>query len=275
MKNSAKNVIVAILKIVLVSAIALLLASISASVIYSIFENSDINFLIIYVFDSLIKFAISLLAIWLFLRFFDKKKLSELGFKLNGHWFNVLAGIIVSSLIILVGTAIILITKNAEIHFFNIQAEYLICSFIITAFAAAIEEVVFRGYVLNVLRNICEKKIAILISALFFLAFHLLSPDFSLLAFINVFLAGILLGLLYIRKMNLWLPIAFHIFWNFIQSILGYSVSGGEEMPAIFTIEYAQENVINGGDFGFEGSLICSILLFVTILFAHKKHKSL
>ena len=270
MKISAEKLIVAILKIVFVSVLALLLASISVSVIYSIFENSDINLLIINIFAGIVEFAVSLLVIWFFLRFFEKKKLSELGFTINGHWFDILAGIIMPLLILLTGTAIILITKNAEIHFFNIQVEYLICSFIILVFAAATEELICRGYILNVLINVCGKNAAILISSLFFSAFHLFNPDFSLLGFLNIFLAGILFGLLYVRKMNLWLPIVFHIFWNFIQAILGYNVSG-MEMPAIFTLEYAQENIINGGEFGFEGSLICIILLFVTILFAYRK----
>jgi CAAX amino terminal protease family. len=274
MKFSAKNVIVAILKIVFVSVLAILLASISASVIYSIFEDSDINFFLIEIFAGIVEFTISLLVIWFFLRFFENKKLSELGFTINGHWFDILAGIIMPLLIFLTGTAIILITKNAEIHFFNIRAEYLICSLVILVFAAATEELICRGYILNVLINVCGKNAAILISSLFFSAFHLFNPYFSLLGFLNIFLAGVLFGLLYVRKMNLWLPIAFHIFWNFFQSILGYNVSGMEK-PAVFTLEYAQENIVNGGEFGFEGSLICSILLFVSILFAYKRNKSL
>jgi membrane protease YdiL (CAAX protease family) len=135
----------------------------------------------------------------------------------------------------------------------------------VIALWAITEEIVFRGYILGNLTTIFGKNTAVLIGSLIFSAFHLLNPDISLLAFLNIFLAGLFLGFLYVKTMNLWLPASFHIFWNYSQSLLGYSVSG-IEMPAIFTMENAQANIVNGGEFGFEGSLICSILLVIAIL---------
>jgi membrane protease YdiL (CAAX protease family) len=165
----------------------------------------------------------------------------------------------------LAGTGIILFTNNAEIHFFGGKFNYLFSSFIVIILLAITEEIVFRGYILKNLTTFCGKNTAVLIGALLFATFHLLNPNISLLSFLNIFLAGLLLGFLYVKTINLWLPISFHIFWNYIQSLLGYSVSG-EEMPSIFTLEYANSNLINGGEFGFEGSLVCSILLIIAIL---------
>jgi hypothetical protein len=39
---------------------------------------------------------------------------------------------------------------------------------------------------------------------------------------------------------------------KYTQAIFGFNVSGGG-LPSIFTIEFEQPNLINGGDFGFEG----------------------
>jgi hypothetical protein len=33
-----------------------------------------------------------------------------------------------------------------------------------------------------------------------------------------------------------------------------------------FTLEYANSNLVNGGEFGFEGSLMCGILLLIPVV---------
>jgi len=269
-----KNRIVALVTIISVAMVCVLLANIVAELTSSLLTNLGVSYLVAWVVEGVILFVVSLLIVWAALHFLSKKDFSVLGFDLKTCWFaDVLIGTAIAFVIISIGTAFILLTNNAEIRFFtDSRVDYLLCSFVIIIFAAAAEEVLFRGYFLNVLTSVYGKNIAILISALIFSVFHLLNPDVSLLAFLNIFIAGILLGLLYVRKMNLWLPIVFHAVWNFLQSILGYSVSGSG-MPSIFTLEYSQTNLINGGEFGFEGSVVCTVLLLTTTIFVYCKTK--
>ena len=81
-------------------------------------------------------------------------------------------------------------------------------------------------------------------------------------------LAGMLLGASYLYTRNLCFPISLHLFWNWIQGpILGYQVSGNNFTTSMLTLRMPEENVLNGGAFGFEGSLICTVLMIVfTIL---------
>ena len=87
-------------------------------------------------------------------------------------------------------------------------------------------------------------------------------------SFFPAMLAGMLLGASYLYTRNLCFPISLHLFWNWIQGpILGYQVSGNNFTTSMLTLRMPEENVLNGGAFGFEGSLICTVLMIVfTIL---------
>jgi len=75
------------------------------------------------------------------------------------------------------------------------------------------------------------KPIALVVSAILFSIMHGQNPAFDYLAFINLFLAGVMLGLPYIFNKNLWFPIALHFSWNFFQSLFGFKVSGWILIP--------------------------------------------
>lgn len=95
---------------------------------------------------------------------------------------------------------------------------------------------------------------------------HVFNPNFSLIAFLNILLAGILIGSTYIYTRNLWFPIALHLFWNWLQGpILGFEVSGGQLGGTLLSLELPEENIINGGAFGFEGSVLCTALIIIAI----------
>ncbi len=83
---------------------------------------------------------------------------------------------------------------------------------------------------------------------------------------INLFLAGLILGAAYIYARNLWFSISLHLFWNFIQGpILGFNVSG-MNMDTLIVFNSKGSDLITGGDFGFEGSIICTILELISLI---------
>ena len=84
------------------------------------------------------------------------------------------------------------------------------------------------------------------------------------LSFINILLAGVLLGSSYIYTRNLCFPIALHWFWNWIQGpVLGYEVSGNKFGESMLTLHLPEANLMNGGAFGFEGSMLCTVLMIL------------
>ena len=76
-----------------------------------------------------------------------------------------------------------------------------------------------------------------------------------MLGAINLFLAGILYGIAYIFTKKLWLPIAMHFSWNLTQTLMGFNVSG-HDIYSLLEFHVRDNNWINGGSFGFEGSIL-------------------
>jgi len=139
----------------------------------------------------------------------------------------------------------------------SIDPQSLFISLGLLVLIAFSEELVFRGYVLgNLLESLPNKWVALAISAILFAIFHLSNPGMHSLAFANLFLAGLLLGVNYIYTRNLWFSMLFHLSWNFFQGpLLGFNVSG-LHLPSLLQAETKGDLMITGGDFGLEGSML-------------------
>ncbi|MCQ5209123.1 CPBP family intramembrane metalloprotease, partial [Bacteroides thetaiotaomicron] len=67
---------------------------------------------------------------------------------------------------------------------------------------------------------------------------------------------------------NLCFPISLLLFCNWIQGpILGYQLSGIDFGTSLLTLHMPEENVLNGGAFGFEGSLISTVVIIIFKIF--------
>ncbi len=141
----------------------------------------------------------------------------------------------------------------------------LLTSLLFFLLVAVTEEWALRGFVLErMLQGGVNKFWALFLSATLFSLIHIGNPNFNFLSFINILLAGILLGFSYIYTRNLCFPISLHWFWNWIQGpVLGYEVSGNKFCDGLLTLHLPEANLINGGAFGFEGSVLCTVLLVV------------
>jgi hypothetical protein len=101
-----------------------------------------------------------------------------------------------------------------------------------------------------------------------FALLHLMNPNVAFLPMLNLVLGGLLLGASYLYTRNLWFPVSLHFFWNWIQGpVLGYEVSGNRFCETLFSLRLPANNLINGGAFGFEGSLVCTVLATLFTLF--------
>ncbi|MFY7860715.1 MAG: CPBP family intramembrane glutamic endopeptidase, partial [Chitinophagales bacterium] len=140
-----------------------------------------------------------------------------------------------------------------------------------------IEEILIRGIIFRILEEWLGSWIALLISALIFGFMHIGNDGAS--AFVAIAIAveaGILLGAAFIYSRNLWLPIAIHFSWNFVQGgIYGARVSGFKLSESLVNAEIAGNELITGGLFGPEGSIqamiLCTLAGVILLYFAHKK----
>jgi len=201
----------------------------------------------------------------LFILYLDRRPLSDLGFGLRGRGRDFLLGVNLALLLYLVGFGISLLLGVVEVTNIHFDGGILLGSFCVFIVAALMEEVMIRGYILSHLMSCMNKFMALCVSSFVFALMHLFNPNISFLPIFNIFLAGLMLGAAFLYTRNLWFPITLHIFWNWLQGpVLGYEVSGAKLFPSILTLRLPEKNIINGGDFGFEGSIICTVLLIAT-----------
>jgi membrane protease YdiL (CAAX protease family) len=127
--------------------------------------------------------------------------------------------------------------------------------------AAAVEELVFRGYPLQVFSEGSRRWSAGSLLCFFFTWGHGGNPDVTVVGIINIFLAAVMLTVLYFQTRRLWLPIALHLSWNFAQSWLwGFDVSGIKIEGQFFVVTQHGSDLVTGGEFGLEGSILSTIL---------------
>ncbi len=214
---------------------------------------------------AIIEFISSIVCVFMFRKFLDRKSFASLGFSQSGQFNNMLAGFFLAPALIGTGSLILFLTKLLEWDDFSFSANDFFIEVGILALIAISEEIVFRGYILNNLMQSFNKWIALIISAMLFAVFHITNPAVGAIPLISLFLAGVLFGMNYVYTKNLWFSIALHFSWNLFQGPLsGYKISG-VDFSSMLQIELKGDSSITGGDFGFEGSFIATALLFITV----------
>ncbi|MDH4439009.1 MAG: CPBP family intramembrane metalloprotease, partial [Rhizobium sp.] len=77
--------------------------------------------------------------------------------------------------------------------------------------------------------------------------------------------AGLLLAAVYLLTRRLWLSIGAHMAWNFTQSgIFSGSVSGAFEQPGLIRAVIEGPQVLTGGMFGMEASVVALVVCTAT-----------
>jgi membrane protease YdiL (CAAX protease family) len=228
-----------------------------------------------FLLGSSISLISAIAANWLTMRLFEKLRLKHLGLNLDKKAFvSALGGIFIGFAAISL-TAIIAgvlgnytLEKNttAGIDAKCLNALLLGAIFFI---AAAWEEILFRGYILQTMVRSNQPIAGILISSILFAAIHLLNPNPGIISTLNTLLAGIWFSIGYLRTRSLWLPISMHFSWNWFQTaFFGVEVSGITTLtqsPFLIEMDNGPE-WITGGIYGLEGGIAATLVLILIIL---------
>lgn len=205
-------------------------------------------------------------AIWI-LRW-RRLPLTELGLSLKGRGGDIGAGIGVALVLYMAGFGVSVLTGVVSVVNVCCAVYSLLLSLVLFLLVSVTEELMMRGFVLSrMLTAGLNRFVALFLSSALFSMMHLANPDFAVLPFVNILLAGCLLGASFLYTRNLCFPVALHWFWNWLQGpVLGYKVSGMSNEGSLLTLQLEGSDLLTGGEFGFEGSLFCTILLILAIL---------
>lgn len=141
------------------------------------------------------------------------------------------------------------------------------------------EEVVFRGWVQPVLVSAWGPACGVGLSSLAFAVLHLAGGAEGLLTIANLFLGGLVMGLLALRTGGILAPFAFHYVWNVSEeSLFGLVPNPGSPVFGSFLdLDLSGPQWLGGGPQGLNASLAMTAALAVIlgiILFAGSRDRS-
>jgi len=216
----------------------------------------------------------TLFTVWIFQKFVNRESFTSIGLEFSGYKDDFVSGLLLGIGLIVLGFGTLYIFNFLSVA--SIQFSLIDQLFYLSLFAVVSlnEEIAIRGYILQNLSSSFNKYIALVLSSLVFMIMHIGNPNMSAVPLFNLFLAGLLLGVYCIHKNNLWFPIGAHITWNYFQGpVLGFEVSGND-VDSIFIQSLDGSELITGGEFGFEGSIILTVFMIIGIVYLDRRFSS-
>lgn len=205
----------------------------------------------------------------LYCRFVEGRKLHTIGLTKKGAFPQYLLGLGVGFVMFstVVGLSWAFGGLKAE-GFVGGSASSILLALVGFGLQGMSEEVLCRGFLQTTIMRHHKPWVAILVSALVFALLHGTNFGISILALVNLTLCGAMFSLYMLRTDNLWGACAIHSIWNFVQgNFYGLPVSGINSGDSLFRFSLVKENALaNGGDFGLEGGIPCTIVLTIVIL---------
>ncbi|HEX2187483.1 MAG TPA: CPBP family intramembrane glutamic endopeptidase, partial [Longimicrobiaceae bacterium] len=209
----------------------------------------------------------SLAAGWVMMRWVERRPFGAMGFPLG----RAAAGESVTGTLVgavFLGVTVLLIAATGGARWGPDSGtvagylEFAAGTLAFFAVAAAVEEVVFRGYPFQVLEREMGPWVAVLATSLVFAAAHGSNPNVRPLGLANIFLAGVMLAAAYLRTRSLWFATAVHLGWNWtMATLLDLPVSGLEIDTPLYTGVETGPDWWTGGAFGPEAGLAATLVL--------------
>ena len=208
-------------------------------------------------------FAGAAIANALVIRIFERLRLPDIGLHWNAASARSLligagAGMVAGLLTVLLPAAVGLATWQPSTDTSSSFPGFLFLTAMLL-FGAVGEEMLFRGYGLQVLVPVLGPVAAILPMNVLFAAAHADNQGVSWLGLFNTFLWGVLLSAALLRSGTLWMPIGLHFGWNWILPVLGVNVSGFTMRLTGYQLAWQVAPVWSGGAYGPEGGLFCTL----------------
>jgi len=227
-------------------------------------------------------FVIFIIVTILYCKFIEKRSLKSMGF--DRKLLEYIKGVLIGIALLTISIGIIVITGNITYNGIFKNINYPIILAFLGAFIiqGAMEETLCRGFLMISLSKKVSIPVAIIISSLAFAAPHFSSLFlgkfiFSFIGIINLLLVSTIFSLLIINGRNIWIACGMHSFWNFfLFNVFGLNLSGsGKKATAIFNFSTNNENILGGGTYGIEASIITTAVLVVCTVFLILNYKKI
>ena len=223
---------------------------------------------------QLFSFVFILILFIFWVKFIEKNPLSTLGF-VKRNWLKYLGwGILLSLLQMGVIALVYQVGGIGSFELNELSLEpilFILGLFPFWLLQGGTEEVATRGWLLTRIAARANLPLAIAISSSLFGFLHLGNSGVTFLSVLNIVLDGVLAGLLLVYTDSIWLVVAQHGTWNYVQgNLLGFQVSGTGADASIFSFTMGSgPDWLTGGAFGAEGSIITTLVLLVSLVIVY------
>ncbi|CUB15347.1 CAAX amino terminal protease self-immunity [Bacillus cereus] len=216
----------------------------------------------------LLTFGGAILILFIWVRFVEKRPFSSIGFWKEKWMRKYLKGALIGFVFISIPVIFLLLMESVKLQVQQITPTVIVGilgSLVAFLIQGATEEIIVRGWLLPVLSIRSRIWIAIIVTSFLFGFLHLLNPGITILSISNIILVGIYAALYVLKEDGLWGICAWHSIWNWAQyNVYGFAVSGTTvySTPIFKSITNGSE-ILHGGSFGIEGSIITTIMLTI------------
>lgn len=224
---------------------------------------------------ELFSFVFILILFIFWVKVIEKNPLSSLGF-VKRNWLKYLGwGILLSLLQMGVIALVYQVSGIGSFELNELSLEpilFILGFFPFWLLQGGTEEVATRGWLLTRIAAKANLPLAIAISSSLFGILHLGNAGVTFLSLLNIILDGVLAALLFIYTDSIWLVVAQHGTWNYVQgNLLGFQVSGTGADASIFSFTMGSgPDWLTGGAFGAEGSIITTLVLLLSLVIVYR-----
>lgn len=218
---------------------------------------------------TLFSTAATIVIVLVFCRWIQKRSWASIGLSGQKAFPHYVRGLLCGAAIFSAAVALCAVTGAGYFDQKAAASPLLILLFFLAyLIQGASEEILCRGYFMNSIARRYPMWLAVIVNSVFFMLLHIQNSGLSATALVNLFLFGVFASVLTLRTGSIWYASGFHSAWNFFQgNVYGIKVSGMEMHGSLFHfISDPSKTCLNGGDFGIEGSLLCTALFLIGIL---------
>jgi membrane protease YdiL (CAAX protease family) len=205
-------------------------------------------------------------ALWVWLRYFEKRSWRSVGFTGKKFLIKYLLGFGLGALMLVIVVGLMSLsghvtTEGGGTNPIGGAAALGATLLMLLAWAVqgGTEEIITRGWYQGVLGARYGPWVGVAVSSILFAVLHLtVNP----VAFFNLLLFGLFLSLYCLREGSIWGICGWHTAWNWTQvklfglSVSGHDIAGG----ALLDLKTVGNQYLGGGDFGPEGSLYTTLI---------------
>jgi len=194
-----------------------------------------------------------------------KRDWSVTGLVKEGWLKDTSDGYLLAFLLIGLGFVTLRLLGNLDLEDVNFEPYYFFGFLLMFFVQSASEEVMARSWLMPAIESRFGPWAALLLSSGVFAAIHIGNPNVNGPGILNIFLAGMMLGMFFLKYRNIWFITGLHAGWNWMQaSVFDFNVSGFD-VPSMINFNPHGNELISGGEFGYEGSVVSCIALSLVI----------